>query len=250
MLHDVDLGSAPQTKVAIVGETGCGKTTFAKLLTRLMDPTPAGCCCRGVPLDQVRVRVAAQPGRDGAAGRLPVRRHGRRQRPLRAAVGGRRRHPPGLHRAGARPTGSTPCRRAADRRSASAASRCRSGSASSSPSPGPTSPTPTCSSWTRPPARSTRRPRSAGPGARLADRRPHHAHHRAPAVDRRGRRRGARRRRGPGGPARRARRAGRRRGRTPTCTRRAAFLGRRTGAGRRRASLTLRRYGVTRRDAR
>ena len=29
---------APRRRVAVVGETGSGKTTFAKLLTRLMDP--------------------------------------------------------------------------------------------------------------------------------------------------------------------------------------------------------------------
>ena len=39
MLHDVDLTIAPRTRLAVVGETGSGKTTFAKLLTRLMDPT-------------------------------------------------------------------------------------------------------------------------------------------------------------------------------------------------------------------
>ncbi|MGY1724233.1 ABC transporter ATP-binding protein [Blastococcus sp. SYSU DS0533] len=37
-LDDVDLSVAPRTRVAIVGETGSGKTTFAKLVTRLMDP--------------------------------------------------------------------------------------------------------------------------------------------------------------------------------------------------------------------
>jgi len=38
VLRDVDLSIAPGTRVAVVGETGSGKTTFAKLLTRLMDP--------------------------------------------------------------------------------------------------------------------------------------------------------------------------------------------------------------------
>jgi putative ABC transport system ATP-binding protein len=38
-LEDVDLAIPARTRVAIVGETGSGKTTFAKLVTRLMDPT-------------------------------------------------------------------------------------------------------------------------------------------------------------------------------------------------------------------
>jgi ATP-binding cassette subfamily B protein len=54
VLHDVDLTIAPQTKVAVVGETGSGKTTFAKLLTRLMDPTDGRVLLQGTPLDQVR----------------------------------------------------------------------------------------------------------------------------------------------------------------------------------------------------
>ncbi len=38
VLADIDLALAPRSRVAVVGETGSGKTTFAKLLTRLMDP--------------------------------------------------------------------------------------------------------------------------------------------------------------------------------------------------------------------
>jgi ATP-binding cassette subfamily B protein len=57
-LTGVDLEIAPRTRVAIVGETGSGKTTFAKLVTRLMDPTEGrlslGSADGGwVPLDEV-----------------------------------------------------------------------------------------------------------------------------------------------------------------------------------------------------
>ncbi|MBW3641254.1 MAG: ATP-binding cassette domain-containing protein, partial [Actinobacteria bacterium] len=50
----------------VVGETGSGKTTFAKLLTRLMDPTRGRVLLSGVPLDQLsfdslRSRVVMVP---------------------------------------------------------------------------------------------------------------------------------------------------------------------------------------------
>jgi ATP-binding cassette subfamily B protein len=66
VLTDVDLDIAPRTKVAVVGETGSGKTTFAKLLTRLMDPTSGGVLVGGVPLpevpfDSLRSRVVMVP---------------------------------------------------------------------------------------------------------------------------------------------------------------------------------------------
>jgi len=54
VLHDVDLAIGPRSRVAVVGETGSGKTTFAKLLTRLMDPTAGQVCVDGVPLGRVR----------------------------------------------------------------------------------------------------------------------------------------------------------------------------------------------------
>ena len=39
VLRGIDVDLAAGSHVAIVGETGCGKTTFAKLLCRLADPT-------------------------------------------------------------------------------------------------------------------------------------------------------------------------------------------------------------------
>ena len=54
VLSDVDLEIPAQTRVAVVGETGSGKTTFAKLLTRLMDPTRGEVLLGGVPLTRVR----------------------------------------------------------------------------------------------------------------------------------------------------------------------------------------------------
>ncbi|MEH1126056.1 ABC transporter ATP-binding protein [Micromonospora sp. CPCC 206061] len=54
VLSDVDLEIPAKTRVAVVGETGSGKTTFAKLLTRLMDPSEGAVLLSGVPLDRVR----------------------------------------------------------------------------------------------------------------------------------------------------------------------------------------------------
>ncbi len=54
VLHDVDLQIAPGSRVAVVGETGSGKTTFAKLLTRLMDPVSGRVLVDGVDLRRVR----------------------------------------------------------------------------------------------------------------------------------------------------------------------------------------------------
>ncbi|MCE0487567.1 ABC transporter ATP-binding protein [Ornithinimicrobium sediminis] len=66
VLRDVDVTIAPRTRVAIVGETGSGKTTMAKLLTRLMDPTSGRVLLDGVDLralrfDSLRRRVVMVP---------------------------------------------------------------------------------------------------------------------------------------------------------------------------------------------
>ncbi|WP_440087932.1 ABC transporter ATP-binding protein [Streptosporangium sp. LJ11] len=54
VLHEVTVEIAPRTRVAVVGETGSGKTTFAKLLTRLMDPSSGRVLVDGVDLRRIR----------------------------------------------------------------------------------------------------------------------------------------------------------------------------------------------------
>jgi ATP-binding cassette subfamily B protein len=66
VLHDVDLTLEPSVRVAVVGETGSGKTTFAKLLTRLMDPDTGSVRLDGVDLRELsfaslRERVVLVP---------------------------------------------------------------------------------------------------------------------------------------------------------------------------------------------
>jgi ABC-type multidrug transport system fused ATPase/permease subunit len=55
VLHDIDLHIDSGRRVAVVGETGSGKSTVAKLLTRLMDPVEGA-----VLLDGVDLRTIAQ----------------------------------------------------------------------------------------------------------------------------------------------------------------------------------------------
>jgi ATP-binding cassette, subfamily B, bacterial len=69
VLHGISLRVSAGANVAIVGETGCGKTTFAKLLTRLADPVEGRITVGGVDLRQVAtasrreaVRMVPQDG--------------------------------------------------------------------------------------------------------------------------------------------------------------------------------------------
>jgi ATP-binding cassette subfamily B protein len=66
VLIDINLEIPAKTRVAVVGETGSGKTTLAKLLTRLMDPTTGavrldGVDLRQVPFGSLRERVVMVP---------------------------------------------------------------------------------------------------------------------------------------------------------------------------------------------
>jgi ATP-binding cassette, subfamily B, bacterial len=66
VLHDITVDIPAGRRVAVVGETGSGKTTFAKLVVRLLDPSEGRVLVAGVPLDSVpftdlRRRVAFVP---------------------------------------------------------------------------------------------------------------------------------------------------------------------------------------------
>ena len=69
VLHGITLSVEPGAHVAIVGETGCGKTTFAKLMSRLADPISGRIEVGGVDLREIapearreRVRMVPQDG--------------------------------------------------------------------------------------------------------------------------------------------------------------------------------------------
>ncbi|MDH3500381.1 MAG: ABC transporter ATP-binding protein/permease, partial [Acidimicrobiia bacterium] len=69
-LTGVDVRIAPNSKVAVVGETGAGKTTFAKLLVRLMDPSDGqvqigGIDIRRVEFASLRARTVMVPQEGG-----------------------------------------------------------------------------------------------------------------------------------------------------------------------------------------
>jgi putative ABC transport system ATP-binding protein len=66
ILREVDVVLVPGSRVAVVGETGSGKSTFVKLLCRLIDPTSGSIELGGVPLREVsfaslRQRVISVP---------------------------------------------------------------------------------------------------------------------------------------------------------------------------------------------
>jgi len=66
ILHDIEVDVAAGRSVGVVGRTGSGKTTFSRLLLRLVEPTSGELCLGGVPIADIpmaelRRRVALVP---------------------------------------------------------------------------------------------------------------------------------------------------------------------------------------------
>ena len=208
ILHDVDVDIAAGRSVGIVGRTGSGKTTFSRLLLRLVEATGGTVSLGGVPIADIpmaelRRRVGAHP-----AGGRAVRRHDPGERGAVRSWADRRRRrgrvDPGRSRRSGRGRDPSPPRRPGNR-----SVRWR------GPAPGPR---PGLAAAARPrrarrghrPRRSPNRGPPRGRG-RPVDGRAHDADHRPPAVDPAARRRGDRVRPRADRRARRPRRARRRR---------------------------------------
>ena len=88
VLPDLSFSVPAGQTVALVGTTGAGKTTIAKLIARFYDPTSGSVTLDGVDLRDRFAERAAPPRRDGHPGELHVRRDRRRQHPVRPS----RRH--------------------------------------------------------------------------------------------------------------------------------------------------------------
>ena len=131
ILDGVSLRIGPRESVAIVGETGGGKSTLAQLLVRLADPESGAVRVGGIDLRHAEPDVAQARRLDRVPGELPVLHDDRREHRARLR-GGRRRDRTGGADRGGRPVRGHAARRVPRRSSASAATRCREGNASAS----------------------------------------------------------------------------------------------------------------------
>ena len=159
VLRDVALTIAPGERLALVGPTGAGKSTLAKLVARFYDPQRGSITFGGVDLRDAHGSFAARADRRGAAGGVPLQRHDPRQRAHRSSRRHRRRGRRRARLSSVRTSGSACCPRASRPRCANAAAGSPRANASSCHSRGPRSPIPRCSSSTRPPRASTPAPK-------------------------------------------------------------------------------------------
>ena len=82
-LDHIDLAIPPGQTVALVGATGAGKSTMAKLVARFYDPTAGRVLVDGHDLRSVHERLAALADGHRPAGGLPVLGHRAREHRLR-----------------------------------------------------------------------------------------------------------------------------------------------------------------------
>ena len=167
VLHHLDLTIPAGQTLAVVGATGAGKTTIARLAARFWDPTDGDVLLDGVDLRDLTeadlrraVITVTQESflfAGSVADNIELGRPGATREEIEDAAA--RHRCPWLHHA-ACPTATTPtCTRRAPASRRVSASWCR--------SPAPSSPIPPCSSSTRPRHRSTSR-RSASCSTRSA----------------------------------------------------------------------------------
>ena len=102
VLADIEMSIAPGQRVAVVGETGAGKSTIAKLLLRFYDPTAGTVRVDGHDVRDLTFASRARAITPHSPGRVPVRRHAARQPPLCQARRRRPADPGGIHRDGHR----------------------------------------------------------------------------------------------------------------------------------------------------
>ena len=133
--------AAPGTTTALVGSSGSGKSTLISLVMAFNRPTQGRVLIDGRDLADLRLLRLPRAAGVGAAGELPVRRHDRRERRLRAAGRHARRDQGGLPHRALRRVHHRSSRRATTRSSASAASSCRAASGSACRSRAPSWPT-------------------------------------------------------------------------------------------------------------
>ena len=162
VLVDVNVHIPAGQQVAVVGETGSGKTTLGRLVARLADPVAGSVLIGGVPLTRVsnadlRSRLTVVP-QEPFLFEAPSPPTCCSPDPTCNAPTSSRQWPSSTSA-----TGSTRCPRGSTPRWVSAARRCRPASGNSSRSSVRRSSTPTCWCSTRPPRRSMRSPRCASP---------------------------------------------------------------------------------------
>ena len=181
ILHDVDLDVAGGRSVGVVGRTGSGKTTFSRLLLRLVETTDGHRAARRRADRRHPAGRAAPPRRPRAPGGRAVRGHDPRQRhavrPGADRCRRERRAAPRRPRRARRRPGSTA-------RSAPAAPGCRPARRSCwrSPACGCASPTSSCSTRRRRRVDPVTEQRLEAAVAELIEG-PHDVRHRPPAVD-------------------------------------------------------------------